>query len=121
MSFHDGSFLKVSRSQLAKTPDLGPSRFDAFGSDCGLEKKLVAAWRILQAYDASTVDLLPMHPAEFGKLAVRPNLVEIADPPLPDRDEPCVQVAWGRKERERISASSHRFITFVTNGTRSGL
>ena len=34
---------------------------------------------ILQEYDASTVDELAMNPAEFGKLAARHNLVEIAE------------------------------------------
>ncbi len=33
---------------------------------------------ILQEYDASTVEL-NVHPAEFGKLAARHNLVEIAE------------------------------------------
>ncbi len=34
---------------------------------------------ILQEYDAFTVDVIATHPAEFGKLAARHNLVEIAE------------------------------------------
>ena len=34
---------------------------------------------ILQEYDASTVDEVAMHPAEFGTLAAKHNLVEIAE------------------------------------------
>ena len=45
----------------------------------GLGKRLVAARPILQEYDASTVVELGRHPAEFGKLAARHNLVEIAE------------------------------------------
>ena len=34
---------------------------------------------ILQEYDASTVEVAAMHPAEFGNLAARYNPVEIVE------------------------------------------
>ena len=39
----------------------------------------VAARPILQEYDASTMNELAKNPAEFGKLAARHKLVEIAE------------------------------------------
>jgi hypothetical protein len=46
---------------------------------CGLGKRLVAARPIPQEYDAFTVSILTVNPAEFGKLATRHKLVEIAE------------------------------------------
>jgi len=46
---------------------------------CGGGRRWSLARPIPQEYDAFTVDVIGMHPAESGNLAARHNLVEIAE------------------------------------------